>query len=161
MAISKTIEIRTHSLEETRHLGSLIGTLLQFGLVIAMTGDLGSGKTSLVQGMARGLDVPEEYYITSPTFTLINEYPGRLSLFHVDLYRLSSPDDFENIGLYDIFADEGVTAVEWAERLADDLPDEHLRIELTIFPDDSRNIRITGYGHDACNLVKELENIYL
>jgi len=77
-----------------------------------LTGDLGSGKTSFVQGLARGLEVPNDYYITSPSYTLINEYPGRHPFFHVDLYRLEDPVDFEDIGLYDILDVNFVVAIE-------------------------------------------------
>ena len=81
------MKLTTHSLDETLSLGINIGKMLNAGAIIALTGDLGSGKTSFVQGLAKGLDVSERYYITSPTFTLINEYPGRYRLFHIDLYR--------------------------------------------------------------------------
>jgi tRNA threonylcarbamoyladenosine biosynthesis protein TsaE len=82
------IYMTTRSPEDAHYLGKTIGRQINAGTVIALTGDLGSGKTTMVQGLARGLEVPEDYYITSPTYTLINEYPGRHSLYHVDLYRL-------------------------------------------------------------------------
>ena len=97
--VSKKIDIIAHSVDETRKLGQKIGTLIKQPLVIALIGDLGSGKTAFVQGLACGLEVPDGYYITSPTFTLINEYPGRHPLAHVDLYRLEDIHDFEDLGL--------------------------------------------------------------
>lgn len=136
--------LTTSGLRETHALGQHIGASLRSGTVIALTGDLGSGKTAFVQGLARGLDVPEDYYITSPTYTLINEYPGRYPLFHIDLYRLDDPDSFEDIGLYDILHGEGVAAIEWAERLPKDALPEHIAIHLEILDDDSRKIRVTA-----------------
>ena len=89
MVVQK-IDITTHSVQETRELGQNIGRLISQPITLALIGDLGSGKTAFVQGLAQGLDVPADYYITSPTFTLINEYPGRLALIHIDLYRLET-----------------------------------------------------------------------
>ena len=99
-----TYNSTTNSAEETKRLGRKIGSLIDDPIVLALSGDLGSGKTVFVQGLARGLDVPPDYYITSPTFTLVNEYPGRLRLFHIDLYRLDHFGDLEDIGLHDILA---------------------------------------------------------
>ncbi|MDD2388838.1 MAG: tRNA (adenosine(37)-N6)-threonylcarbamoyltransferase complex ATPase subunit type 1 TsaE [Desulfobacterales bacterium] len=160
IAPTKQIQIITRSLDETQALGQKAGSLLKAGTVIALTGDLGSGKTTFVQGLARGLAVADDYYITSPTFTLINEYPGRCPLFHIDLYRLSGPDDFESIGLYDILDSDGVVAIEWAEKLCGDVPSDYVSIDLTILEDDSRQIRITAYGQDAIDLLIQLESAY-
>ena len=96
------MELTTHSLDETLSLGKNIGKMLKAGVIIALTGDLGSGKTSFVQGLAKGLDVSEKYYITSPTFTLINEYPGRFRLSHIDLYRIEDPLELDELGFYEI-----------------------------------------------------------
>lgn len=151
------LQTTTNSPEETKQLGETLGRQIQTGTIIALFGDLGSGKTTLVQGLARGLSVPDSYYITSPTYTLINEYPGRHPLFHVDLYRIDNPVDFEEIGLYEILYNNGVVAIEWADRLNEDLPVEHLNIQLEIASDESRKICLTAYGLDAVNLLKSLE----
>jgi len=156
-ASGSTIEIITHSLEETQTLGRKIGARVGAGTVLALTGELGSGKTAFVQGLARGLDVPDSYYITSPSYTLVNEYPGRFPFFHVDLYRLDRLLDVEDIGLYEILTTEGVVAIEWAERLHDDHLSEHLAVDFEIFNDESRKISITAYGLDGVNLLKGLE----
>ncbi|HHC25256.1 MAG TPA: tRNA (adenosine(37)-N6)-threonylcarbamoyltransferase complex ATPase subunit type 1 TsaE [Desulfobacterales bacterium] len=137
--------IIAHSLEETHLLGKKIGEAIPPGTVIALTGDLGSGKTAFVQGLARGLDVPAGYYITSPTYTLINEYPGRCPLFHIDLYRLEE-DDFEEIGLFELLHGEGVTAIEWADRLHKDILAEHIAMDFEILDDESRKICISEHG---------------
>jgi tRNA threonylcarbamoyladenosine biosynthesis protein TsaE len=157
--ITRHIQITTHSPEETQDLGQKIGELLKAGIVLTLTGDLGSGKTCFVQGLARGLDVPSDYYITSPTYTLINEYPGRYPLFHVDLYRIEDPLDLEDIGLYEILHGNGVVAIEWAERLREDLPSEHVSIDFEILDHESRKIGITAYGLEGINMIKKLENL--
>ena len=108
-------QIHTDSVAYTKKLGETIGSLVKTKTVFALIGELGSGKTSFVQGLAKGLEVPDNYYITSPSFTLINEYPGRYPLFHIDLYRIEGFNDFEDIGLYDIIEANGVIAIEWAE----------------------------------------------
>ena len=154
---SKQFQITTRSPDETQKLGETIGKWIEHPLVIGLSGDLGSGKTAFVQGLAAGLEVPSEYYITSPTFTLINEYPGRLPLFHVDLYRLDGVSDFEDIGLNDLLYDQAVTAIEWAEKMSNDLPAEHLAMTFEITKDDYRNISLIAYGHNLVNLIKALE----
>jgi tRNA threonylcarbamoyladenosine biosynthesis protein TsaE len=156
--VSKKIDIMTHSVYETRNLGQKIGTLIKHPLVIALTGDLGSGKTALVQGLASGLEVPAEYYITSPTFTLINEYPGRYPLVHVDLYRLENIHDFEDIGLNDLMYDQAAIAIEWADKLSDGLPAEHLAITMEIIDTDCRKLSLVASGHNEVNLIIALED---
>ncbi|MGD8521841.1 MAG: tRNA (adenosine(37)-N6)-threonylcarbamoyltransferase complex ATPase subunit type 1 TsaE [Desulfobacterales bacterium] len=147
----------THSREETQALGENIGKLIGAPMILALTGELGSGKTAFVQGLASGLEVPPEYYITSPSFTLINEYPGRMRLFHVDLYRLESYTDLEETGLYDILEGGGVVAVEWAEKLPEDLLSTYIAIGFNIVDDETRKINIIAYGHDAAGLIKALD----
>ncbi len=149
------LQITTLSLDETRALGQKIGATVTGGTVIALTGDLGSGKTSFVQGLARGLEVPSDYYITSPTFTLINEYPGRYRLFHVDLYRIVNPFETEEIGLSDIMGGDGITVIEWADRIEDELPAEHLHLQFEILNDETRKIFIHAYGSKKNILLKE------
>ena len=133
-------QVTTHSLEETCIIGQKIGEGAESGMVLALIGDLGSGKTVFIQGFARGLDVPEDYYITSPTYTLINEYPGRSPLYHVDLYRIERHADIGDIGLFDILHGNGIVVIEWADRLRKDLLSAHLEIRLKIIDDKSRQI---------------------
>lgn len=149
--------IITRSPEQTRALGRCIGQRIEASLVIRLCGDLGSGKTCLVQGLAGGLGVPDAYRVTSPTYTLINEYPGRLPIFHVDLYRLQGPDDAETIGLWDIMGRDTVVAVEWAERIPEALwPREHLTIEFGLTDkDDVHRLDLKGYGLEIADLIKE------
>ncbi len=151
------LKLTTHSPEETSNLGQKMGAIIAEPLLLALSGELGSGKTAFVQGLAKGLDVPEEYYITSPTFTLVNEYPGRLRLFHIDLYRLDQYGDLEDIGLYDILEGDGVVAIEWAEKLSAQLLSDYLAIRFKITNDETRNINLFAYGQEANILIKALD----
>ena len=151
------LKLTTHCREETHHLGQKIGTLIKAPVTIALIGDLGSGKTTFVQGLARGLEVAEDYYITSPTFTLVNEYPGRIRLFHVDLYRLDNDFDPDEIGLYDILAGDAVVAIEWAEKLSQNLLSSHLALSFDIIEDQIRTVSLCAYGHNAEVLIKALK----
>jgi len=154
-----SFETTTHSAEETRALGERLGRHITAGTTIALSGDLGSGKTVFVQGIARGLHVPAEYYITSPTFTLINEYPGRLRLHHVDLYRIGDPIEIEEIGLHEILGSDGVAVIEWAERLGAELPAQHVRVHLEMTNDQTRHLTITATGSAAVTMLKNAVNI--
>jgi len=154
---SRQFQITTRTPDKTQELGKTIGKWIEHPMVIGLTGDLGSGKTAFVQGLAEGLEVPGQYYITSPTFTLINEYPGRLPLFHIDLYRLDGKSDLEDIGLDELLYDEAIIAIEWVEKMSDNLPAEHLTMSFEIADDDCRRISLNAYGHNAVNLIKALE----
>ena len=150
-------QITTHSATETREMGQTLGAGIHQAMIIALTGDLGSGKTAFVQGLAKGLDVSEKYYITSPTFTLINEYPGRHRLFHVDLYRIEHVSELAEIGLDEILQKDAVIAIEWAERLLAKTLSEYLELRLKMISENTRLIDIFAYGHQAGNLLKALE----
>ncbi|MFO1518916.1 MAG: tRNA (adenosine(37)-N6)-threonylcarbamoyltransferase complex ATPase subunit type 1 TsaE [bacterium] len=106
----------THSAEETEKLASEFAKTLPRGALVLLIGDLGSGKTTFVKGLARGLEVPSAVNIHSPTFTLINEYPGKTPLFHVDLYRLDDSRQIDELALEDYLNRDGILAVEWADR---------------------------------------------
>jgi len=149
-------QITTRSVDETQKLGEIIGTAVTGGTVLALTGDLGSGKTAFVQGLARGLEVPDDYYITSPSYTLINEYPGRVPLFHVDLYRISDPMDMEDLGLYEILHNSGIVAIEWADRIERKLLPDSITIRFEITDDDTRKICITAYDLKNATLLKNI-----
>jgi len=153
-------QITTRSVDETKKLGKIIGTAVTGGTVLALTGDLGSGKTSFVQGLARGLEVPDDYYITSPSYTLINEYPGRYPLFHVDLYRISDPVDMEDIGLYEILHTSGIVAIEWADRIEQKLSPDSINIQFELTGDKTRKICITAYDFKNADLLKNILRNY-
>jgi tRNA threonylcarbamoyladenosine biosynthesis protein TsaE len=138
-------------------LSQKLGELIKQPLVITLIGDLGSGKTAFVQGLAKGLQVPDGYYITSPTFTLVNEYPGRCPLVHVDLYRLERIDDLEDIGLDEMLHAQSVIAIEWADKLLDGLPTDRLTVTMDIVDDNCRKLCLDATGHNEVNLIKALE----
>ncbi len=142
----------THA-DATRKLGQWLGERVTAGTVIALIGDLGTGKTAFVQGLALGLGVTEDYYITSPTYTIINEYPGRLRLFHVDLYRISAIEELDDVGFSEKVAGNGVTAIEWADRIppAETAPDIELRFNA--IDDTTRQLDLFFYGRRNTNLV--------
>ena len=153
----KHIRITTRCVAETRKLGQTLGSQVDRSIRIALIGDLGSGKTAFVQGLAKGLGVSEQYYITSPTFTLINEYPGRLPLFHVDLYRIEHLNELAEIELEEVLGQDAVVAVEWAEKLPRDMLSDHLKFQFKLMGEDIRRIDIFAYGQPAGNLIKALQ----
>jgi tRNA threonylcarbamoyladenosine biosynthesis protein TsaE len=152
------LHIITESPESTRNLGENLGQNLHSQTVIALTGDLGSGKTVFVQGLARGLSVPESFPVTSPTYAIINEYQGRLRLIHADLYRIADPAELADIGFDDYFTPNTVIAVEWADRIISDefAPDMDIRIR--IIDDTHREFSFFFYGLDQSNLIEQLKN---
>lgn len=139
------MQIMTHSPGETQAVGEKIATLLQPGDIILLHGDLGAGKTELVRGVARGLGVPEDQ-VSSPSFALIHEYPGRIALIHVDLYRLPALEAEFLLHLEDYWQQPVVTVIEWAERLQADLPEEYLDIDLIWVDDQRRRLHLAGAG---------------
>lgn len=152
------LRLISRSDEETRRLGQLLGEIIVTGTTVALSGDLGSGKTVFVQGLAKGLEVPEAYYVTSPTYTIMNEFPGRLRLFHVDLYRLTTPDEMEEIGLDELFSGTEVIAVEWPERLPHRFFGNHISVSFTVSGDDVREIILIPYGQAAADLIGKIKN---
>ena len=134
----------TNCEKETEQLGERLGRCLTPGSVIAYTGDLGAGKTAFTRGLARGLEIPER--VTSPTFTIVNEYEGgRLPLFHFDMYRLGGADELFDIGWEDYLARNGVCAVEWSENVDEALEGDTIRIDIRRGDnDDQRKISIEG-----------------
>ncbi|MBC2711058.1 MAG: tRNA (adenosine(37)-N6)-threonylcarbamoyltransferase complex ATPase subunit type 1 TsaE [Desulfosarcina sp.] len=151
-------EFETHAHNQTVALGRVLGQRLNQGLVLLLFGDLSSGKTAFAQGLARGLDVPASFTVTSPTYTLVNEYPGRLPFYHVDLYRLPKPVDPDEIGLLDLFDEDGIVAVEWAQRLHPaDRPSRRLDLLFTVTGDTARSIRIIAYGLDPSDLLNDID----
>lgn len=139
--------------QATQHLGYLLGKNLPAGQVILLEGDLGSGKTTLVQGIGRGLNITDS--IVSPTFTLINEYSdGRIPLYHLDLYRLEPnqvPSIYPEIYWEGIELDPGITAIEWQQRLLNK-PPSYLEIELTHQPPQGRKARLKNVGNNQADL---------
>jgi tRNA threonylcarbamoyladenosine biosynthesis protein TsaE len=132
------------SVEETQALGERLGRVLGAGDVVLLEGTLGAGKTAFVQGLARGLDVPADRRVASPTFTLVNEHFGRVPLHHVDLYRIEDPRELDEIGILEYLEGQGVTVVEWAERLGRLTPARRIDVKIEITGEQTRTIEIRG-----------------
>ncbi len=145
----------TTNQEQTWKIGEMLGARLAAGDTVCLYGDLGAGKTSFSYGIAQGLEV-EEQYITSPTFTFVNEYQGRVPFYHIDLYRLSDPDELHNIGFEEYLDSDGVTVIEWAERAEDELPAECLSVYLSYVNDHSREIGFLAEGERYQKLLDAL-----
>src|SRR3972149_11305547 len=118
------VVFHSKSSSETFRLGKQIGRLLQRGDVVALVGGPGAWKTQLIKGLAAGVGMRNSTYISSPSFTLINEYPGRIPFYHIDLYRLETGKEAEDLGLEEYFQGQGVTAIEWADKILSSLPKE-------------------------------------
>jgi len=132
----------TKSLEDTLKLGRSVAKKLKPGAILALNGELGAGKTSFVQGLADGLNVPKNCYVSSPTFTILKVYEGDVRLFHFDFYRLNDPYEFEDLGFDDYLKDNGIVAIEWANKFEDLLPKEHYNIEFSVLGENKREIKI-------------------
>ena len=134
------------SIEKTLAFGKVLGRIAEPADIITLEGDLGAGKTALTQAIGLGLEVDPQVYITSPTFSLLQEYQGRLMLYHMDLYRLAGEDDIENLGFTEYLYGKGLTVIEWPERLGSLMPADRLHIKLLITGEGSRTAQLTPYG---------------
>ena len=140
------LQFHLPNLPATRALGEALGRIAKPGLVVALVGELGAGKTSLVQGLAKGLDVPDPGQVTSPTFTLLMEHHGRLPLFHADGYRLKSPWEWVDLGGDEALAAGGVVCIEWPDRLGQFLPERRLQVSLAHAEGGGRMARLEWLG---------------
>ncbi len=146
----------TSSTEQTEGLGRIVGSLLEPGDLICLYGDLGAGKTHFSFGIAQGLEVREQY-ITSPTFTFVNEYQGRIPFYHIDLYRLQEPSQLESIGFEEYIDSDGATVIEWAERAEEELPAETLNVYLSHVSETGREIGFLAEGERYEKLLKDIK----
>jgi len=152
MSTAWTVETRLP--EETLDLGRRIGRSARPGDVLALVGELGSGKTVLAKGIAEGLGAATAREVTSPTFVLCREYlDGRIPLYHFDAYRLRGAADLEAIGSVDVFGGDGLSVVEWADRAPQALPPDHLEIMLEVIGDETRRLTFTARGPQAERLL--------
>ncbi len=139
--------------EATKSYGFKLGGLVKKGNIICLLGDLGAGKTTLTQSFAKGLGVDD--YVTSPTFTIVNEYDGRIPLYHFDVYRIGSSDEMYDIGYDEYINSDGVCIIEWANLIDDVLPEEYLSIELK-YVEDGREMILAPKGEEYIRIVEEL-----
>ncbi len=146
----------THRTSETIRIGRRIGSRLLPGDVVALVGELGAGKTQFIKGLAAGVGVRNPTYISSPSFKLINEYPGKIAFYHIDLFRLEEEKEAEELGLDDYFQGRGITAIEWADKIPSLLPKEMLFIHIVYKGKSTRSLEILGKGDRYHKLVEEL-----
>ena len=151
------LTIITHGPEQTRKLGTLISNLAQGGDIYLLSGNLGTGKTHLVQGIAFGLGVKE--YACSPSFMIAREYHGRLNLYHLDLYRLDHIEEIFDLGIDEYFRDDSVCAIEWAEKGTGALPGNNLVIRMEHMGKDDRNITFIPEGKRYTELIGRLQGL--
>ena len=141
------LEFITKSESETRELGALLAKRLTPGAVVALRGGLGVGKTAFTRGLAEGLGITAR--VTSPTFTIVNEYAGTLTLFHFDLYRLGGSDELDTIGFYEYLDRGGITVIEWSEIMGTELPSDAVVITLERVDDNTRKITVDGMEFES------------
>lgn len=143
----------------TLSFGKRIGERLQAGSIVALIGELGCGKTLFTRGICAGLDVPEKY-VNSPTFAFVNEYLGKLPVFHIDLYRLNTITEGFELGMLDYLAkaDSGVIIMEWAERILPLLPRNYLQVQFQVLSARRRQLALIGFGDRVDSLLRELSN---
>ena len=148
------METVTQSSEETQRLARAVGEACRGGELLLLSGELGTGKTSFVQGLAQGLGIEE--YVHSPTFVLVGQYHGRLTLYHADLYRIESAGEAADLGFDDYYRPDVVCAVEWAEKTPGIFPNEHLRVTIDHLGGDRRRIVIEASGQRHAALLRNV-----
>ena len=151
----KTFDCDTE--KDTRRLACSLGELAGAGVVVALLGDLGAGKTVFAKGLAQGIGVKEHRYVCSPTFTLINEYEGRVPLYHVDLYRLEDPDELFALGIEEYLYGDGVCAVEWFDRFEQEWPPHTLEVRITFVKGGGRRFCVRARHPKAAALGRRWE----
>jgi tRNA threonylcarbamoyladenosine biosynthesis protein TsaE len=148
------VGFETSSPDETRSLGRALGRIVEPGLVVALTGELGSGKTVLVQGIALGLGF--DGYVSSPSFVIVNEYEASVPVYHIDLYRTGGDDPLAGLGYREFFWGEGVALVEWAERAVDFLPDDRLVVAISAEDRSRRTFEFRATGEMSARALQRL-----
>ena len=151
------MEFIVTTVEETNKIGELVGALVNSGDIICLIGDLGTGKTHLTKGIAKGLHI--EDHITSPTFTIVNEYTGRLKLYHFDVYRVNDPDEIAAIGFDEYIFSDGVSIIEWANYIEELIPPNNLTITIEKLPELGVNYRKIKFKYldKRYDYIKELK----
>ncbi len=154
--MAKKVIFQTRSTFETIRVGKNLGRQLLPGDIIALVGELGAGKTQFIKGLAAGVGVGNSTYVSSPSFTLIHEYPGETPFYHIDLFRLGGEKEAQELGLEDYFQGSGIAAIEWADKILSLLPKELLFVSIAYEDKNLRTLEITGRGNRFEELVKEL-----
>lgn len=153
----KEFIFKSMGVEQTIRLGNLLGALLAPGDVIALIGELGAGKTTLVKGIAQGLGVADKRAVKSPTFSLIHRYEGRIPIYHFDVYRLKDTQEMFDIGSDEVLYGTGVAIIEWADKVLPCLPPNYMQTTLTIVSNHERSIKITHLGDRYDKLIRDIK----
>ena len=153
------MRITSQSPDQTRQIGEALGRMLDRGAVVALIGELGTGKTVFAQGLARGLCVAPDEYVSSPSFTLVNQYRGKVPVFHVDTYRLGSEAEMVALGYEEYFDPDGVTIIEWANKVQNLLPEKHIIVEFRFSNKSKREISIKLSGPWPSRMRSEIADI--
>ena len=148
----KELILKTENINETHALGEKIGRAAERNMVFTLEGDLGAGKTTLTQGIAKGLDIKRN--ITSPTFTILKVYQGRMPLYHIDAYRLEGI--VQDLGFDELMDDDGMTVIEWSQFVPSLIPDEHMTVSIGLLEGDQREFTFTAYGSQYEKLLEEI-----
>ena len=151
------VRIVSNSPGQTLAIGEALGRLLDRGIVVALVGELGSGKTVLAQGLAKGLDIDPAEYVSSPTFAIVNQYRGRIPIYHIDTYRLGGEAEMVALGYEDYFEPDGVAIIEWADKVEDLLPEIRLSIEISMTGRETRELEIEPLGPWPPETLAEIE----
>ncbi len=152
-----SVRIETGEVEQTIELGNLIGSLLKAGDVVALIGKLGAGKTYMTKGIAKGQGVKDRNEVTSPSYVLVKQYTGRMPIYHFDAYRLKSPDEMYDIDCVGFFWGEGLSIIEWADKVMECLPDDFIKITIKTVGQTSRDIHVSYKGERYRNFMEELK----
>jgi len=149
------MKLTSHSPEETQRFGKELGRLASAGDVILLVGNLGAGKTCLTQGIAWGLNI--DGYARSPSFVVVNEYRGRLPMYHIDLYRLDNIDEIDDLGLDDNLYGKGMCVVEWADKALDLMPSQNLLIKINMLGENERKLELTNHGQRYTEMFADIK----
>jgi tRNA threonylcarbamoyladenosine biosynthesis protein TsaE len=155
---ASSLPLEVSSPAETTAFGHKLAAVLFPGAVVALVGPLGAGKTYLVRAIAEGLGITNSRVVTSPTFVLIQEYDARLPVYHFDVYRLRAPRDFVDLGAHEYFEGRGVSLVEWADRVQEYLPAEHLRITTTVTGETTRRLLLEAFGEPYVSVIRHFRS---
>jgi tRNA threonylcarbamoyladenosine biosynthesis protein TsaE len=154
------VKITTHSSHETEEIGRKLGALLEKNAFVALFGELGGGKTCLTRGIVASVSPESAHLVASPTFAIMNEYPGAIPVYHFDFYRLASGYEILELGFDDYFQGDGICIAEWSERLGDMLPEDHLSVTFEQGSGDSRRITFTAGNTHSLALIDKLELLH-
>lgn len=154
--VNENFSCRSTSTDKTRKLGNVLGSLAEPGQIVLLAGELGSGKTIFVKGMAEGMGIKER--VTSPTYSLAHEYDGDPPLYHLDLYRLEDKSELYDIGIYDYLERDGIIAIEWPELVLDIIGNDYIKVDFFRADEDCREVNVEASGHLSRKVLKGMRS---